>query len=241
MNKTKSIFAIVICSMMMFPSHANAFWLDVIKEFVNNSIKTIVMPKSAKGITVAAENKSAGQVAKSGAQRTPEDIYDALNRIGSICMEEFVRYVPCAVGTEKSFDRGMASKKAADRARVELAKNMGTYVEANAEFDEKSEEDEAGVLKEAMVYIADAKLSTNQLVSGAQQYLSYTYIDEEATQINKGRTVYVTTVVMVLNRELLGKALEDAAKEKSLSEQIIKESKQGVVTIVKNALKKMKK
>jgi hypothetical protein len=43
---------------------------------------------------------------------------------------------------------------------------------------------------------------------------------------------------MVLNKELLGKALEDAAKGKPIGEQIISESKQGIVAIVKNVLKK---
>ena len=240
----KSIFtpAILVFSMLMFPANASAFWLDIVKEFVSGGIKTIVMPKAAKNI---AESKPAtptpavaAEPPKPGAQHTPEEVYEALNRLENICMEEFVRHIPCAVGTEKSFSIGTARDKAAAKARLELAKNMGTYINANTEFSDKSEEDEAGVLKEANAYIAEAKLTTKQLVSGAQQYLSYTYIDEEATQINKGRTVYVTTVVMVLNKELWAKALEDAAKEKPLGEQIIRESKKGVVALVRNVLKK---
>jgi len=237
----KSIFtsAIIVFSMMMLPTNASAFWLDIVKEFVSGGIKTVVMPKAAKTI---AESKpaptKAAEATKSGTQHTPEEIYEALGRLENICMEEFVRHIPCAVGMEKSFSMGTARDKASAKARLELAKNMGTYIDANTEFTDKSEEDEAGVLKEANAYIAEAKLTTKQLVSGAQQYLSYTYIDEEATQINKGRTVYVTTVVMVLNKELWTKALEDAAKEKPLSEQIIRESKKGVAAIIGNVLKK---
>jgi len=242
MKKSMLTPAILIISMMMFPANASAFWLDVVKEFVVGGIKTVVMPKAAKGIASAAESKPAQtppkQATKSGEQRSPEDIYEALNKLENICMDEFVKYLPCAVGTEKSFSIGTAREKASAKARLELAKNMGTYIDANTEFSDKSEEDEAGVLKEASAYIAEAKLTTKQLVSGAQQYLSYTYIDEEATEINKGRTVYLTTVVMVLNKELWTKALEDAAKEKALSEQIIKESRKGVVALVRNVLKK---
>jgi hypothetical protein len=243
MAKKTPLFAIVICLTMIFPSNANAFWLDIVKDLVNGVIKTVVMPKAAKNI---AESKPASASEQSPAPKpdtppAPEDIYDALNKLGSVCMEELTRYVPCAVGTEKSFSIGTAREKATAKARVELARVMGTYIEANTSFDETSEEDEDGVLKEAKSYIADAKLSTKELVTGSQQYLSYTYIDEEATQINKGRTVYITTVVMVLNKELLAKALEDAAKEKPISEQIINESKKGVIAIVKNVLNKKRK
>jgi len=246
MRNRKLTPAIFIISMMMFPASANAFWLDIVKEFVSGGIKTVVMPKSAKTVASVAESKptattsapATAEAPKSGTKHTPEEIYEALGRLENICMEEFVRHIPCAVGMEKSFSMGTARDKASAKARLELAKNMGTYIDANTEFSDKSEEDEAGVLKEASAYIAEAKLTTKQLVSGAQQYLSYTYIDEEATEINKGRTVYVTTVVMVLNKELWAKALEDAAKEKPLSEQIIKESKKGVATIIRNVLKK---
>jgi hypothetical protein len=243
---TKNTFlAIAICLAMIFPSTANAGWLEIVKDFISGGIKTVIMPKTAK---IAAESKPATapapeqspapKPATQPAQPSPEDIYDALNRLGSVCMDELAKYVPCAIGIEKSLSIGTAREKATAKARVELARIMGTYIEANTSLDATSEEDEDGVLKEANSYIADAKLSTKELVTGAQQYLSYTYIDEEATQINKGRTVYITTVVMVLNKELLGKALEDAAKGKPIGQQIISESKKGIVAIVKNVLKK---
>jgi len=243
MAKKTPFLAIVICLMMISPSNANAFWLDIVKDLVSGVIKTIVMPKAAKNIVESKPASASEQspAPKPGTQPAPEDIYDALNKLGSVCMEELTRYVPCAVGTEKSFSIGTAREKATAKARVELARVMGTYIEANTGFDETSEEDADGVLKEAKSYIADAKISTKELVTGSQQYLSYTYIDEEATQINKGRTVYITTVVMVLNKELLAKALEDAAKEKPISEQIINESKKGVIAIVKNVLNKKRK
>jgi len=43
---------------------------------------------------------------------------------------------------------------------------------------------------------------------------------------------------MVINKELFGKGLEDIAKDKPLSEQIIRESKKGVIALVRNVLKK---
>jgi len=239
--KKGTFLAAIIISMMMSPAPANAFWLDIVKEFVSGAIKTIAIPKAAKNISAATESKpatAAEQAPKSGGQHTPEDIFAALSKLESICMQEFVNNIPCAVGMEKSFSIGTAREKATAKARIELANNMGTYINANAQFDTKSEEDGEGVLSEANAYIAEAKLTTRQLVSGAQQYLSYTYIDEEATEINKGRTVYMTTVVMVMNKELFSKALEDVGRDNRISAQIIRETRKGIAGIVKTAMKR---
>jgi len=231
---------VLIISMMMFPANANAaFWLDIVKEFVAGGIKTIVMPKKITNPLTVAESKPATENKKSGEQQpTPEDIYQALSKLESICSQEFANNIPCSIGIGKGLSIGMSRDKAVAKARVELANIMGTYVKNNAQLDAKSNMDEDGIFKEAEGYLARAELNTEQLVSGSQQYLSYTYIDEEATQLNKGKTVYATTVVMVINKELFGKALEDVAKEKPLSEQIIKESKKGVIALVRNVLKK---
>jgi hypothetical protein len=244
MKKSMLTPAILVLSMMLSPSSANAFWLDIVKEFVSGTIKTIAMPKAAKNLVAAEGNPAppapaAAQAPQLGTPHSPEDIFAALSKLENICMQEFADNIPCAIGMEKSFSIGTAREKAAAKARIELANSMGTYINANAKLDSKSEEDGEGILSEANAYIAEAKLTTRQLVSGAQQYLSYTYIDEEATELNKGRTVYMTTVVMVMNRELFGKALEDAAKGNPLGSQIIRESRKGIVSVVRTAIKRM--
>ncbi|GBU24317.1 hypothetical protein R83H12_00945 [Fibrobacteria bacterium R8-3-H12] len=236
----KSIFtpAIIVISLMMSPINANAgvFWLDVVKEFVAGGIKTIVMPKNvAKGIAPATESKPAS---KAEAQPSPEDIFGALSKLESLCAQDFASNIPCSIGIGKGLSISMARDKAIAKARVEMANSMGTYVKNNAALAAASDIDEDGIIKEAESYIASAKLSTEQLVSGAQQYLSYTYIDEEATEINKGRTVYVTTVLMVMNKELFKQALEETGKGKPLSEYVIRESRKGIAAIVKNLMKK---
>jgi hypothetical protein len=236
--------AAVILSMMISTSNANAFWLDIVKEFVKGGIKTIAIPKAAKNITTLAESKPKPQTTaveppKSGGEPSPEDIFAALSKLENICMQEFAGNIPCAIGMEKSFSIGTAREKATAKARIEMANSMGTYINANAQFDTKSEEDGEGVLSEANAYIAEAKLSTKQLVSGAHIYLSYTYIDGEATEINKGRTVYATTVVMVMNKELFSKALEDAGRGNPIGEQIIRETRKGIAGVVKAAIKRM--
>ncbi|MDR2555541.1 MAG: hypothetical protein LBC64_08960 [Fibromonadaceae bacterium] len=242
MKSNKTFLAIFVLSLMISPINANAFWLDIVKEFVTGGIKTIVMPKKITAATLA-ESKPAQAPAepaqKSSEQPTPEDIYQALSRLEAICNQDFANNIPCSVGIGKGLSVAMARDKAVAKARVELANTMGTFVKNNAQLDAKSNMDEDGIFKEAESYLAKAKLSTEQLVVGAQQYLSYTYIDEEATQLNKGKTVYVTTVVMVINKELFGKALEETAKEKPLSEQIIKESKKGIIAFVKNIVNKI--
>jgi len=235
MRKRKLTLAILIISMIVFPVNANAFWLDIVKEFVAGGIKTIVIPK--KVTTAVAESKPAAETPKSS-EPTPEDIYQALSKLESICNQEFANNIPCSIGIGKGLSVSMSRDKAVAKARIELANIMGTYVKNNAQLDAKSNMDEDGIFKEAEGYLAKSELNTEQLVTGSQQYLSYTYIDEEATQLNKGKTVYVTTVVMVINKELFGKALEDVAKEKPLNEQLIKESKKGVIALVRNVLKK---
>jgi len=232
----------------MFPANASAaFWLDIVKEFVTGGIKTIVMPKNvAKNLNTTTDkpapkpsSNSAPEAPNTAAQPKPEEIFAALNKLESICKQDFVNNVPCSIGTGKALSLGMARDKAVAKARVEMANTMGIYVKNNASIGGSSDIDEDGVIKEAENYLAKGTLSTEQLVVGAQQYLSYTYIDEEATEINKGKTVYVTTVLMVMNKDLFKQALEDAGKEKPLSEQLIKESKKGIVSIVKNVIRKI--
>jgi len=239
MKKSMLTPAILIFSMMVFPANANAaLWLDIVKEFVVGGIKTVVMPKADKSLTATAESKPAPTTAPAASgSRSPEEIFAALDRLNSICGQEFVNSVPCAVGTGKNFDIGKACKEAKAYAIEGLAENMGTYVESTAELKDTKDEDPEGVLKVTGTYVAEAKLSTKQLVTGAQQYFCYAYKDEEATEINKGRTVYIATSVVVMNKDLFGKALEDAANEKPVSKQIIKEARKGIVAIAKEALK----
>jgi len=220
--------------MMMLTSNANAFWLDIVKEFVTGGIKTVVMPKNVASLSAKAESKPATK-----AEPSPEDIFGALRKLESLCAQDFADNIPCSIGIGKGLSISMARDKATAKARVEMANIMGTYVKNNANLGAKSDIDEDGIIKEAESYIASAKLTTEQLVSGAQQYLIYTYIDEEATEINKGKPVYVSTVLMVMNKELFKQALEDAGKEKPLSDYVVKESKKGIVAIVKKAIGKI--
>jgi len=231
--------AAIIFSMMVFTTNANAFpFMDIILGFVGNTIKQVVMPKTAKSLNTLTENKSANKTPKPGEQPTPEDIFAALARLESICMSEFANSIPCGIGSEPSYKVGLAREKARDKAFVEIAKSMGTYVEANAEFRDTSGQDNEDVLREVSTYIANAKLTTKQLVVGAQPYFTYVYIDEEETQKNKGKITYIATTVVVLNKDLFRKALEDVANDRPISEQIIKQSRKGIVDIAKNLLKR---
>jgi len=237
MKKPALAPAIIICSMMALAPNANAFWLDVVKEFVSGGIKTIVMPKNIASLSSAAESKPVPKEAPKTAEPSPEDIFGALRKLESLCAQDFADNIPCSIGIGKGLSISMARDKATAKARVEMANTMGTYVRNNANLGAKSDIDEDGIIKEAESYIASAKLTTEQLVTGAQQYLIYTYIDEEATEINKGKTVYVSTVLMVMNKDLFRNALEEAGKGK-LSEQIIRESRRGIVSVIKTAMKK---
>ncbi|MDR2584500.1 MAG: hypothetical protein LBC75_13560 [Fibromonadaceae bacterium] len=241
MKKSMLTPAILICSMMMFPVNANAFWLDIVKEFIAGGIKTIVMPKkitSALAVTETKPAKPAAEAPKTNADPAPEDIFEALNKLNNICME-ISKSVPCSIGEGRGLSTGMARDKALAKARIEMANSIGTYVDNNTKVDAQSDMDDAGVFKETENFLTSGKLKTEQFVSGAHQYMSYTYIDEAGTELNKGRAVYVTTIVMVMNPEIFGKALEDVSKNKPLSDQIIRESRKGMVAILRTAIKKI--
>jgi len=238
MKKPMLMPVILIFSMLLFPSNASAFWLDIVKEFVAGGIKTIVMPKKVTNPLAAAESKPATEAPKSSAEPTSQDIYDALNKLNNVCTE-IGKYVPCSIGEGRGLSTGMARDKALAKARIEMANNMGTYVKNNIKVDAQSDMDEAGVFKETENFLTNGELKTEQLVSGAQQYMIYTYIDEAGTELNKGRSVYVTTVVMVMNPEIFSKALGELSKDKPLSEQIIRESKKGIVSILRTTIKKI--
>jgi len=238
MKKTVLTPAILIISMMILPANASVFWLDIVKEFVAGGIKTIVMPKKITNPLTATESKpTATEALKSSADPTPQDIYDALSKLNNVC-QEIGKHVPCSIGEGRGLSTGMARDKALAKARIEMANNMGTYVKNNVNVDAQSDMDEAGVFKETENFLTKGELKTEQLVSGAQQYMSYTYIDEAGTELNKGKSVYVTTVVMVMNPEIFSKALGEVSKNNSLSEQIIRESRKGMVSIFRTAIKK---
>jgi len=234
MKKSILTPVVIICSMMMLPVNANAFWLDIVKEFVTGGIKTIMMPKN---ITTSVADKPVTEAPQSSAQPKPEDIWDALSKLDKVC-QEIGKSVPCSIGIGRGLSIEMARDKALAKARIEMANTMGTFVSNNTGVGAQSDEED-GIFKETATYLAKAELKTEQFVSGAQQYMSYTYIDEAGTELNKGKSVYVTTVVMVMNKELFVRALEEVAKEKPLSQQIIKESKKGVAEIVKTLIKKI--
>lgn len=233
--------AILICSMMMLPVNANALWFDIVKEFVTGGIKMITMPKSvtnpAPAPTPAAKTPTP-EAPKATADPTPQDIFEALGRLESVC-RQLANNIPCSMGIGKAQDQGMALNKARANARIELASTMGTYVKSNVKKDGSSDEVD-GIFKEVLNYMEKGELNTEQFVVGSQQYMSYTYIDEAATEIQPNkRSVYVTTVVMVMNPELFGKAIEEVSKDKPLSQQIINESKKGIVAVLKTAIKKI--
>ncbi len=244
MKKSTLAPAIIAISMMLSPTAANAtFWLDIVKEFVSGGIKTVVMPKTAKSLNAVAESKpaakpAAGQAPKTNAQPSPEEIFDALSKLNEVCALKLNEHIPCAIGEGENFSIGDSREEAVDNAIAGLAKSMGTMVEAESKIDKSKSKDKDGVFKIVSSYIQEKKLTTNQLVSGAQQYLSYTYIDEKLSEVNNQK-VYVTTVVMVMDRELFGKALESEAKGKPLSDQIIDESKKGIIAAVRNVIKKI--
>jgi len=212
-GKQTSFFAILTFALLLSTVNANATpWLDIVKELVSSA--------------------NIGKTPKTNARPSQEEILNALSRLKNVCAQKLDKQIPCAIGEAKNFSIGDAREEAVDDAIARLAKSMETFI------DKSKNKDTDGVIKTVSSYIQEKKLTINQLVSGAQQYLSYTYIDEHLSNENN-RNVYVTTVVMVMDSKLFSKALENEDKGKPLSEEIINESRKGLISVFRNFIKKI--
>ncbi len=113
-----------------------------------------------------------------------------------------------------------------------MAKSMSTFVEGSSEDILKQTETD-GVLTDENTFTETMNSVVKKEVSGSQIYLTYTHVEEAG-----GKKVYVIKQVRVLNAALFEKALEEAAQGKSISRQILDETKRHLADKVKESMKK---
>jgi hypothetical protein len=234
MKKTKCLFAAIVCSVMLFPSNALAWgWLEVVKGIAMGIIGQI---NTSQTKPVAVAQAKAEKTAKTEKPNIPSEplspdaVLAALDQLSTQCQNISAQGFPCAIGTGRAKRPEDARRMASSRSIMELGKSMNSFVEGNAQDILKVANDEEltteGGYEEAM------KLSVNAQVNGSQTYLTYTYVDEI-----DGKKEYVVTMLRVFNPALFEKALGEAAEGKPLSQQILDETKKGILSKFRDAFK----
>jgi hypothetical protein len=235
MAKKTPILAVVICSMMMFPSNASAWsWIDIVTGIAKGVIGQINTSQTKSVVVTQAKADKTAKTATPNEPLSPDAVLAALDQLSTQCQNVSAQGFPCAIGTGRAKRPEDARRMASSRSIMELGKSMNAFVEGNAQDILKVANDEdlttEGGYEEAM------KLSVNAQVNGSQTYLTYTYVDEI-----DGKKEYVVTMLRVFNPALFEKALGDIAAEKPLSQQILDETKKGILNKFREAFKSKKK
>ena len=241
MAKKTPILAIIICTMMIFPSTANANWLAIVKGIIGGAVGMMQIPVSKLADEPApkpAPESASKPNPKTDSPPTPIEVLDALNKLGIECKNIASKGIPCVLEGGRGTTPENARRVANRNAIAAMGMAINTYVKGNTDLIRKQLEED-GIPTDVNEFDEKISLSVNQTVSGAQTFLSYMYIDEDATQ-KSGKKVYVATEVMVLNSEFFEKALEETAAGKSISQQFIDETRKSVAAKLKSIFIKRK-
>jgi hypothetical protein len=233
MAKKTPFLAIAICAMAMFPSHANANWLSVVKSIIGGTVGAVQIP-----VAQLSENPPPApeQPLKPNTPPTPAEILASLNKLGAECKNIASMGVPCVVEGGRGTTPENARRVANRAAIAAMGMAINTYVSGESDLI-RDQLEQDGIPTDVNEFDEKITLSVGQAVRGAQTYLTYVYIDEDASK-RGGKTVYVATEVMVLNAKLFAEAIEEIALGKSISQRIIDETRKGVADRLKNVFKK---
>jgi hypothetical protein len=144
--------------------------------------------------------------------------------------------VPCVLEGGRGTTPEIAKRQANRNAIAAMAMAMNTHVKGESELIRKQLEED-GIPTDVNEFNEKINFSVDHSVPGTQTYLTYLYIDEDASK-RGGKTVYVATEVMVLDAKLFAEALEDVAQGKSIGQKIIDETRKGVVGMLKSLFRK---
>jgi len=237
MAKKMPIFAIVVCFMMMLPSPANAFWLDIIKvvaKGVINIVQDATNSSSTNKIKTSSKQVSDPAVAPA-TEPTEQELLAAFDSLSRYCKKFSEQGFPCGMHSGKStLSISNAMEIANTRADGELAKAVKQFVNTKATDVLAQFEDDDGNFSESTEFKRTLEVAASQEISGAQTYLTHSRTIKNA----KGKDVYEVVVVRVLDANLFEKALTESAQNKPLSQSIIAETAKGFASKVKALLKK---
>jgi len=218
MKKSILTPAIIICTMILSPANANAaFWLDIIQA-ATKGISFIVKetPKGSTANKAQASSPSATTGNSAPAiEPTEQELVAAFDSLGRHCREFSKQGLPCGMHTAKStLSPGNALEIANTRADGELAKSVRQIVKSKTEDILKQAEDDEGNSSESTEYRRVLEAVTEQEISGAQTYITYSFV----TKNDKGKSVYNVWVVRVLDVNIFDRALWESSQGKSIGQ-----------------------
>ena len=232
---TKNTFlAIAVCLTMIFPSTATAGWLDIIKGIIGGvigGVQSSSLQKPSPSPSPSPSSASALAPAPSGPP-TQEEIIAAIDQLAAVCQSLSAQGFPCAIAEGRGQTHGNALKVASTRSIQEMAKSMGTFVDGFSE-DILKQTEKDGMPMDENTFTETMSSVVKKEVSNSQIYLTYTYAEEI-----EGKKIYVIKQVRVLNAALFGKALEEASQGKSISQQILDETRKHLAGKIIESAKK---
>lgn len=245
MARKTPVFAVIICSMMIFPSNASAGWLDIVKGIVGGVlgaspqqiIQQVPQPAQAQQPAPAAPapapsaNQKPAAQASANAVITDAEIAAALDSLTAVCKKVSSK-IPCGVGVGRGGSIGNALEDANEKSIVALARSMSAFTNSNSkEIYKKIDDDDD--FEESTNKTRVTELTVEQEVKGSQTYLTYTH------QVKKGnKLIYEVMEVRVINVDIFEKALAESAQGKSIGQQLVDESVSGFVSKIKKSLGK---
>jgi hypothetical protein len=218
MAKKTPILAIVICLMMMLPSHANATWLATLINggiLVSKKIVSLLQEKDK----VLGVQASPSPTAKAAPQPKPtqEEVEDALGQLGNACQTISSKGIPCAISYAKGCTRSSALRVANTRSIQALGESMSSYVTGELNDAIANEVEGGGIGLDREVFSGALKSTVNAQVNNSQIFLSHTLQRKSKDCKGSGEEFEVVTVRVI---NAAPGIFEEALVETSLGEEI---------------------
>ncbi|MDR2554692.1 MAG: hypothetical protein LBC64_04615 [Fibromonadaceae bacterium] len=236
MKKSMLTPAIIVISMMIFPTNANAqFWLDIVRAAAKGIVNVVSdASKKTPDFKMQVSNQPTAQANATAVEPTEQQLMAAFDSLARHCKEFSRQGLPCGMHTAKStLSPGNALEIANTRADGELSRAVKQFIDTKVKDELKQTEDDEGNSSESMEYKRTLEVTANNELSGAQTYITYSRV----TKNDKGKEVYNVWVVRVLDVNIFERALAESSQGRTIG-QFIGEMAKGFASKVKNSMKK---
>jgi hypothetical protein len=239
MAKKMPFLAVVIISVMAFTSNASAGLLD----FGLGILKAagLIVPKVITAFDDKPVDKPAAKAAAAPAKPTPDEITNAVNELVGACKVIAQQGLPCAPGSFVATRYGIALDAAMADAEAKLARAIENSVTVNIDLVKNATDTgDDDNLTSDQTFNSVVKSVAKTKVKGAQIFMKP---HTQKRKNEKNQDVFEVTVIMVLNPDLVGKALEAHDKNEPIEKSLVEKSllALNVLTDIGSEYKKNKK
>jgi hypothetical protein len=220
----KSLIMAAIIAIML-PSYASAGLLDFglgILKAAGLIVPKVISAFDDKPADKPAADKPAAKAAAAPAKPTPEEITDAVNELVAACAVIAREGLPCAPGSFIATRYGIALDAAMADAEAKLARAIENSVTVNIDLaKEATDTGDDDDLKSSQEFKMAVQSVAKTKVKGAQIFMKP---HTQRRKNDKNKDVFEVTVIMVLNPDLVGKALEAHDKNEPVEKSLIEKS-----------------